>query len=75
MVCILIIYLFILIVCKVCLDLGFIVDGFGSVGCVNFIRCLNFIKNLVSLFVIFFGYFRVGFLIYFYCVILVFFFG
>lgn len=70
-----IIYLFISTVCKARLDLGFIVDGSGSVGRANFIRCLNFIKNLVSSFVISPGHSRVGLLIYSHRVIPVFSFG
>lgn len=51
-------------VCKTHVDLGFIVDGSGSVGRANFIRCLNFIKNLVSSFEISSRSARVGILLY-----------
>ena len=63
------------IVCKARVDLGFIVDGSGSVGRANFIRCLNFIKNLVSSFTISPRYSRVGILVYSHRVIPVFSFG
>ena len=46
------------------MDLGFIVDSSGSVGRANFIRSLNFIKNLVSSFVISSRNSRVGILVY-----------
>lgn len=46
------------------MDLGFIVDGSGSVGRANFIRSLNFIENLVSSFVISSRNSRVGILVY-----------
>ena len=56
--------IFFLPVCKTRVDLGFIVDGSGSVGRANFIRCLNFIKNLVSSFKITPRRARVGILLY-----------
>lgn len=62
-------------VCKARVDLGFIVDGSGSVGRANFIRCLNFIKNLVSSFAISPRNSRVGILLYSSRVIPVFSFG
>lgn len=46
------------------MDLGFIVDSSGSVGRANFIRSLNFIKNLVSSFVLSPRNSRVGILVY-----------
>lgn len=68
-------FYFILTVCKARVDLGFIVDGSGSVGRSNFIRCLNFIKNLVGSFVISPRNSRVGILLYSHRVIPVFSFG
>lgn len=62
-------------VCKARVDLGFIVDGSGSVGRANFIRSLNFIKNLISSFVISPRNSRVGILLYSNRVIPVFSFG
>ena len=57
------------------MDLGFIVDSSGSVGRANFVRSLNFIKNLVSSFVISPRNSRVGILLYSHRVIPVFSFG
>lgn len=54
------------------MDLGFIVDSSGSVGRANFVRSLNFIKNLVSSFVISPRNSRVGILVYSHRVIPVF---
>lgn len=34
-------------VCTAKLDLAFLIDGSGSVGSVNFRRCLSFIKNVI----------------------------
>jgi len=51
-------------VCRSRLDLGIVVDGSGSVGRANFMRCLNFITNLVSSFSISPRYTRVGILLY-----------
>lgn len=59
-------------VCKARVDLGFVVDGSGSVGRANFVRCLNFIKNLVSSFAISPRNSRVGILLYSHRVIPVF---
>lgn len=62
-------------VCKARVDLAFVVDGSGSVGRANFIRSLNFIKNLVSSFVISPRNSRVGILVYSHRVIPIFSFG
>lgn len=51
-------------VCRARLDLGILVDGSGSVGAGNFIRCKKFIKNLVSSFTISPHYTRVGIVVY-----------
>lgn len=51
-------------VCKTRLDLGFIIDGSGSVGVQNFNRCLQFIKNIVRTFIISRRFTRVGAVLY-----------
>ena len=51
-------------VCKTRLDLGFIIDGSGSVGVHNFNRCLQFIKNIVRTFIISRRFTRVGVVLY-----------
>lgn len=50
--------------CKTRLDLGFIIDGSGSVGLSNFKRCLQFIRNMVRTFVISRRFTRVGAVLY-----------
>ena len=52
------------LVCKAKLDLGFVIDGSGSVGPKNFKRCLQFIKNVVQTFVISRRFTRVGAILY-----------
>lgn len=44
--------LFATAVCRRRLDLAFVVDGSGSIGLINFKRTLNFIRHMVSSFVI-----------------------
>lgn len=53
-----------LAVCRARVDLGFVVDGSGSVGKRNFGRCIKFIKNLVSSFTIHRRFTRVGIVVY-----------
>lgn len=57
-------FFFFFSVCKTKLDLGFVIDGSGSVGPSNFRRCLQFIKNMIRTFVISRGYTRVGAVLY-----------
>ena len=52
------------VVCRARLDLGFVVDGSGSVGRRNFARCIHFIQNLVSSFSINRRFTRVGIVVY-----------
>ena len=54
----------VLIVCNTRVDLGFLVDGSGSVGRSNFKRVLYFIKQLVNSFRISPRYARVGMVVY-----------
>ena len=53
--------------CRAQLDLGFLIDGSGSIessGKGNFGRCINFIKSLVASFKISNSYTRVGVILY-----------
>lgn len=55
------------IVCKIAVDLGFLVDGSGSIefqGKGNFGRILNLIKSLVSFFEVSRGKSRIGFVLF-----------
>ena len=55
------------IVCKIGVDLGFLVDGSGSIeyqGKGNFGRMLNFIKSVISFFQVSQGKSRIGFVLF-----------
>lgn len=57
-------FIFVVLVCKAKLDLGFVIDGSGSVGIKNFKRCLQFIKNMVRTFVLSPRFTRIGAVLY-----------
>lgn len=57
-------FIFVFLVCKAKLDLGFVIDGSGSVGIKNFKRCLQFIKNMVRKFVLSRRFTRIGAVLY-----------
>lgn len=64
---ILFVFLISCLVCNLPIDLGFLVDGSGSIeyqGKGNFARILNFIKSVVSFFQISRGKSRVGFVLF-----------
>ena len=57
------VFIFFLTVCRARLDLGFLIDGSGSIersGRGNFRRCLNFVKRFVASFTVSPRYTRVG---------------
>lgn len=62
------IYLF-FVVCKIKVDFGFLLDGFGSVnyyGVGNFDKCKEFVKVFIYVFVIFFDDMWVGVILFFF---------